>query len=145
MAVGLTMAIACAEDIPRLTPNIVASEMAASFLKGLQVQQWPRWCAHISVPVAPYVEPAMLDTPTLLLSGALDPVTPPHRAEEAMKSLNRAQHIVAANVGHGLSHLGCGPKLLREFLDAPEATLDGKCVDEIPLPPFVINAAGPTP
>ena len=145
MAVGLTLAVACAEDMPRLTPEISASEAGNSFLKGLQVKQWPQWCQHIKVPVIPYAEPTPLDTPALLLSGALDPVTPPHRAEQAMQSMSTSQHIVAGTVGHGLSHLGCGPRLLREFLDAPEAKLDGACVNEIPLPPFVINIAGPTP
>ena len=145
MAVGLTLAVACAEDMPRLTPDMTASEVGNSFLKGLQVKQWPQWCQHIKVPVIPYVEPTPLDTPALLLSGALDPVTPPHRAEQAMQSMSKAQHIVAKTVGHGLSHLGCSPRLLREFLDAPEQAVDGSCVSEIPLPPFVINVAGPTP
>lgn len=145
MAVGLTLAVACAEDMPRLTPALVETEVGNSFLKGLQVKQWPLWCQHIKVPAIPYAEPTPLATPTLLLSGALDPVTPPHRAEQAMQSLSKAQHIVAKTVGHGLSHLGCGPRLLREFLDAPESPIDGSCVTEIPLPPFVINVAGPTP
>ena len=145
MATGLTMAIACAEDMPRLTADLISAETQASFLKGLQVQQWPRFCESVKVPAIPYAEPSMLDTPALLLSGALDPVTPPSRAEQAMTALSKAQHIVAANVGHGLSHLGCGPKLLRDFIDAPEQPVDGSCVNEIPLPPFVINVAGPTP
>ncbi len=145
MATGLTLAIVCAEDMPRLTADVIAAETAASFLKGQQVVQWPRWCEYNKVPAIAYVEPTPLATPALLLSGALDPVTPPHRAEQAMKSLSNAQHVVAANVGHGLSHLGCGPKLLREFIDAPEQKLDSSCVNEIPLPPFVINVAGPTP
>ncbi len=145
MAIGLTLATVCAEDMPRLTADMIATETAASFLKGQQVQQWPRWCTYNPVPAITYAEPTPLATPALLLSGELDPVTPPHRAEQAMKSLTKAQHVIAANVGHGLSHLGCGPKLLREFIDAPEQSLDGSCVNEIPLPPFVINVAGPTP
>jgi len=145
MAIGLTLSIVCAEDMPRLTAAIIADETTASFLKGQAVHLWPRWCNAVNVPAVPYTEASVLATPTLLLSGVLDPVTPPHRAESAMKTLTKAQHIVAENVGHGLSHLGCGPKLLREFLDAPEQKLDGSCVNEIPLPPFVINAAGPTP
>ena len=145
MAIGLTLAVICAEDMPRLTPALVDAETKASFLKGLQLKQWPRWCDELKVPAIAYSEPSQLATPTLLLSGALDPVTPPHRADAAMKALVTGQHLVADNVGHGVSHLGCGPKLLREFLDTPTQPVDGKCLNDIPLPPFVINAAGPTP
>ncbi|WP_211197815.1 alpha/beta fold hydrolase [Permianibacter fluminis] len=145
MAIGLTLSVVCAEDMPRITPEVLAAEQTASFLHGLQLKQWPRWCAVLNVPAIPYSEPTPLATPTLLLSGALDPVTPPHRAETALKSLSAGQHLVAANVGHGVSHLGCGPKLLREFLDAPTEKIDGQCLNDIPLPPFVINVAGPAP
>lgn len=145
MAVGLTMAVICAEDMPRLTPARIDQETAASFLKGLQVKQWPRWCEHIKVPAVNYREPTPLATPTLLLEGALDPVTPPARAVQAMQSLSNAQLVVVKNAGHIVSHLGCAPKLLREFIDTPALKLDASCVDEIPLPPFVISAAGPTP
>lgn len=145
MAIGLTLSVICAEDMPRLTPALIEAETNASFLNGLQLKQWPRWCEELNVPAISYREPSVLATPTLMLSGALDPVTPPHRADTALKALTAGQHVVADNVGHGVSHLGCGPKLLREFLDAPTEKLDGKCLNDIPLPPFVINAAGLAP
>jgi hypothetical protein len=52
---------------------------------------------------------------------------------------------VVANAGHGVSQLGCAPRLLREFLDAPGATLDAKCLAEIPAPTFQLGSAGPQP
>ena len=57
--------------------------------------------------------------PALLLSGALDPVTPPHRAEDAARFMAHAQLLAAPNAGHGVSQLGCAPRLLRAFLDRP--------------------------
>ena len=49
----------------------------------------------------------------MLLSGALDPVTPPHRAASAARFMAHAQLLSAANAGHGVSQLGCAPRLLR--------------------------------
>ena len=50
-----------------------------------------------------------------------------------------------ANAGHGVSQLGCAPRLLREFLDKPQAKLDTSCLDEIPAPTFQLGSAGPQP
>jgi pimeloyl-ACP methyl ester carboxylesterase len=145
MAYGLTVAVLCAEDMPRLTPEILASERSNSFLKGFQVERWPRFCPAVAVPETKYQPPQTIHIPVLLLSGALDPVTPPHRAETARKHMTHSQHLIGPTLSHGVSHLGCGPRLLREFLDAPERPVNGSCLNEIPLAPFMLTAAGPRP
>ena len=144
-AAGLMLAVTCAEDIPRLTPAIVAEEEKSSFLGGAEVKRFPAYCRYVNVPAVPYVAPTLIKTPTLLLSGALDPVTPPRRAVSAAASMSRSQHVVVANLGHGVSFFGCGARLLRQFLDAPEQTLDAACLHKIPAPGFQLGAAGPQP
>ena len=144
-AIGLMLAVTCAEDVPRLTPAIIAEEEGNSFLAGAEVKLLPSWCRFVNVPAAKYAEATMINTPVLLLSGALDPVTPPRRAEAAIRHMSHAQHFVVANAGHGVSTLGCTPKLLREFLDHPEQTLDAACLKKIPPTPFQLGAAGPRP
>jgi pimeloyl-ACP methyl ester carboxylesterase len=81
----------------------------------------------------------------LLLSGALDPVTPPRRAQEAARHMRHAQQFVVANAGHGISPLGCAPRLIRQFLDHPARKLDAACLAEIPTASFQLGAAGPQP
>jgi pimeloyl-ACP methyl ester carboxylesterase len=97
------------------------------------------------VPAVPYAAPATIQAPALLLSGALDPVTPPRRAESAARHMRKAQQLVVANAGHGVSQLGCAPRLLRDFLDRPDQPLDAKCLAEIPAPTFQLGSAGPQP
>ncbi len=80
-----------------------------------------------------------------MLSGAMDPVTPPRRAQAAGRFMTRAQHFIVSNAGHGISQLGCTPRLLREFLDQPERPLEAKCLNEIPAPTFQLGSAGPQP
>ncbi len=80
-----------------------------------------------------------------MLSGGLDPVTPPRRAVAAAKTMRAAQHLVVPSAGHGVSSLGCVPRLLREFVDMPNKVLDATCLTKLPAPAFVLGSAGPQP
>ena len=139
----LHLAVVCAEDVPRMTPALMKED--AALLTRALAERMPALCKTMNVPAAPYAAPARIEAPVLLLSGALDPVTPPRRAESAARHMTHARHLVVANAGHGVSQLGCAPRLLREFLDAPGATLDAKCLAEIPAPTFQLGSAGPQP
>jgi pimeloyl-ACP methyl ester carboxylesterase len=142
-ALLLYLSVVCAEDVPRLTPQLRASDsgVVTAPLTGRIVSM----CAAMKVPPAPWREPTRIDAPALLLSGALDPITPPHRAESAARYIPHAQQIVVANAGHGVSQLGCAPRLLRDFLDHPDKKLDASCFSELPTPSFQLNSAGPQP
>jgi pimeloyl-ACP methyl ester carboxylesterase len=142
-AMLLHLAVVCAEDVPRLTPQLLAAD-AAPLTRPI-VERMPAMCKEMRVPAVPYREPATIAAPALLLSGALDPVTPPHRAAAAARHMAQAQQVVVANAGHGVSTLGCAPRLLREFLDRPREPLDARCLSEIPAPSFQLGSAGPQP
>ncbi|THC39801.1 hypothetical protein C2862_23230 [Massilia sp. Mn16-1_5] len=143
MAFLLHLAVVCAEDVPRMTASLMKDEDA------LITRPWagrmPAMCKSMNVPPVPYAPPSMIEAPALLLSGALDPVTAPRRAEAAARYMRSARQVVVPNVGHGVSQLGCAPRLLREFLDKPGAALDAKCLSEIPPPTFQLGSAGPQP
>lgn len=139
----LHLAVVCAEDVPRLTPALAASD--DSPLTRAINQRLPGLCKTMNVPAVSYAQPARIDVPALLLSGGQDPVTPLHRAEDAARFMTHAQLLTAPNVGHGVSQLGCAPRLLRSFLDHPQDKLDGACLKEIPAPTFQLGSAGPQP
>ena len=142
-AMLLHFAVVCAEDVPRMTPELVKDD--AALLTRPLAERIPALCKAMNVPAVPYAEPTKIAAPALLLSGALDPVTPPRRAEAAAKYMTNARHLVVANAGHGVSQLGCAPRLLREFLDKPTGQLDARCLSEIPAPTFQLGSAGPQP
>lgn len=142
-AMLLHFAVVCAEDVPRMTPELVKED--AALLTRPLAERIPSICKAMNVPAVPYAEPAQIAAPALLLSGALDPVTPPRRAEAAARYFSKARHLVVANAGHGVSQLGCAPRLLREFLDQPARQLDARCLAEIPAPTFQLGSAGPQP
>ncbi|MFC5513598.1 alpha/beta fold hydrolase [Massilia jejuensis] len=139
----LHLAVVCAEDVPRMTPSLMKDEDA--MITRAWAGRMPAMCKTMNVPAVPYAAPTMIEAPALLLSGALDPVTAPRRAESAARHMRNARHLVVANAGHGVSQLGCAPRLMREFLDKPTARLDAACLAEIPPPTFQLGSAGPQP
>lgn len=77
-------------------------------------------------PVAPWAverpAPVAVAVPTLLLSGAFDPATPPQWAEEAMRTLPRARHGVLRDGGHAVTFgHACGEWALASFVRDPTA------------------------
>ncbi|MES2320574.1 MAG: alpha/beta hydrolase [Pseudomonadota bacterium] len=137
------LAVVCAEDFPRLTPQLQALDAAA--LTAPMLERMSAMCAMMKMTPATYRAPTAIVSPVLMLSGELDPVTPPHRAEAAGQYMQKVQHLSVAWAGHGVSQLGCAPRLLREFLDKPADKVNGACLKEIPAPTFQLGSAGPQP
>ncbi|NTU78030.1 MAG: alpha/beta hydrolase [Chloroflexales bacterium] len=82
---------------------------------------------------------AQSDVPTLLMSGELDPITPPANAREAARTLSRATELVIPRGGHTPSLLSpCGRATIVRFLNAPEQIPDASCLAQEPPAPFVV-------
>lgn len=143
VAVLMHLAVVCAEDLPYLKPAERVNE--ERMLAGPALERYISLCKLLSVPPAKPQAITPIKAPVLLLSGALDPVTPPRRADAAAKYMTAAQHLVVANAGHGVFQLGCAPRLLREFLDQPGKPVAAACLEEIPAPTFQLGSAGPQP
>ena len=134
---GMQWSVICAEDAPRYRPDpndgktVLGPDMARMFFAACA--QWPRGTA-----AADFAAPFKSALPTLLLSGELDPVTPPVYGDEVAKSLSNARHLVLRGQGHGAMAVGCMPKLLGQFLETTDIkALDAKCLDSLSyVPPF---------
>jgi pimeloyl-ACP methyl ester carboxylesterase len=95
---------------------------------------WPRG----DVP-ADFYEPVRSEVPALILSGGIDPATPPRHGDLVAASLPNSRHFVAPQLGHGVSLHGCAPRLIEQFVKKADAKgLDGKCLERIPRPLFVL-------
>lgn len=148
LSVGLFLSIVCAEDMRHVAPTgdfpnapdepqLFAGRMLESLRRACDT--WPTGEA------APdHAEAVSATTPTLLLSGELDPATPPAWAVEAGKTLSASTHIVVPNTGHGTWSAPCVGELISTFIDgASAAGLDRACVEAIERPPFFVSHAGP--
>jgi pimeloyl-ACP methyl ester carboxylesterase len=140
LAVGMHLSVICAEDVPRITPEDLG-KLSASFFGRALVDDFIRACRvwpRGKVP-ADFYEPVRSEVPALILSGGIDPATPPRHGAEVAASLPNAKHFVAPQIGHGVSLHGCAPRLIESFVRAGTAAkLDGKCLERIPRPLFVL-------
>ena len=81
--------------------------------------------------------PIVSDIPALLLSGNLDPITPPNYAELAYETLTRSYNYVLPHVGHGvLRSDDCAIAIALEFIDEPMREPDSSCIAETPAIDF---------
>jgi pimeloyl-ACP methyl ester carboxylesterase len=138
VAQGMHFSVVCSEDMPRLAAAAPAGDFGDSALRQYQevCAHWPRG----NVP-ASFYEIAPARSAVLLLSGGLDPATPPRHAERVVKALGpRARHVVVPNAGHGVMAIGCMRDVLFRFIDAASddaaMRVDAGCAVPIPRPPM---------
>lgn len=137
---GMQLSVMCTEDADELRadPADEGSVLGTEMIRFSQAQcsVWPRGNR-----AADFRTPLAGELPVLLLSGELDPVTPPRYADEVAKTLPKGRHLVLPGQGHSVVGLGCMPKLFAQFVETADASkLDAACLERLkPLPPF----AGP--
>jgi pimeloyl-ACP methyl ester carboxylesterase len=143
---GLYLSITCSEDVPFIDQAAAAAENGRTLLGDYRVRQqaeacrgWPTY----AIP-ADYHQPFRSDVPVLLISGALDPVTPPRWGEQAAASFPNGLHVVVPYAGHGyggLQNLECVDALVNQFYrEGSVRGLDpAPCLRSLRPPPFVTD------
>jgi pimeloyl-ACP methyl ester carboxylesterase len=137
MTEGVQLSVACAEDAGRLEVNpddadtLLGTEFVAALLA--QCEVWPRGRRPTD-----FNEPVVSDRPVLLISGELDPVTPPRYGEQVLGHLPNGRHLVVRGQGHNVMATGCMPRLMARFVATADAKrLDADCLEQLgPTPPF---------
>lgn len=148
LSLGMQLSVICSEDSPRYTTDDLNRETEATvFRNHLMVGQvkacefWPKGTVEPA-----YYQPVISNVPALVLSGELDPVTPPTWGESVVKFLENGRHIAVAGTGHGVVATACGNRLVRDFIERGTADgLDVTCVSTIKRPGFFLTPAGPEP
>jgi len=137
MSRGMQWSVVCAEDADRSSDDA----SAADTVLGAQVARMffaacPAW--PTGKRPADFTVPLKSTVPALLLSGELDPVTPPRYGERVLAGLGNGRHQVLRGQGHNVSGIGCMPKLLGQFFETADAkALDMRCLDTLTyVPPF---------
>lgn len=148
IALGMHFSIVCSEDATHIPPGAVDREAANTFL-GAEVAEdrlkpcefWPKGNIDAS-----YFNNTPSNIPALILSGELDPVTPPVWGQQIAAVWKNSRHIVVPNAGHGTWSSGCVLKLMSQFLnEGTAANLDPTCTNRIERPPFFLGLSGPDP
>ena len=145
MYVGLTLNIVCNEDIPKITAEMFTADADNSFGGSDSHMAWlqacPLWPKY-SVDEAFY-KSVTANIPTLILSGNLDPVTPPSNGEESAKTLPNSHHIVSKNSAHIVASTPCGVDIVNEFIETLDPKgLDESCLAELKSETFMTHLNG---
>lgn len=144
MARGTTMAVLCSEDLPRVVGEDLEAAAGGSFLRTSYADGWVERCNGWPVGPAIGVDPAAIsNAPALILSGALDPVTPPRAGDTMARHFPDNRHVIVPGAAHNTSFTGCVPDLIASFLDGVD--IDAACVDDVPAPPVETGLAGGRP
>jgi pimeloyl-ACP methyl ester carboxylesterase len=142
---GMELSVMCAEDYPWYPPDGGSEDFLMGKLMtraaSTQCDIWPRG----PVPEG-FHDPVSVDVPVLLLSGELDPVTPPEYGDEVAAHFPRAMHLVAPGQGHIVTTRGCMGDLAAAFIVTGEFTeLDTACIGQMRYTPYFISLTGPAP
>lgn len=149
IAMGMHNSVMCTEDVPFYDKSMIDYEgLAASYMGAFQLETMEAMCSIW--PAGPvddeFKAPLATGLPVLLLSGDMDPITPPRYAELAAVDLGNAAHLIGARQGHGQLTVGCTPRLVAEFVDSADpAGLDTACMERSFVMPFFLDFSGPNP
>ncbi|QOL26860.1 alpha/beta hydrolase [Thalassotalea sp. LPB0316] len=142
---GLLFNILCNEDYPRVKQNQWSEDAKNSFGRDEAQKNWHLACTNWPKfdYEAQYFEPVTANIPTLILSGKLDPVTPPSNGDFSDKSLPNSRHIVVKNASHIVVTSECAIDLVDQFLtDKDPQAIDETCLTEIADETFITNLNG---
>ncbi len=145
MYLGSTLSILCGEEVPRTRMDVLERAAATSFARDSYYRYWQAGCkAWDALPgAADAHDPITSNVPALILSGDLDPVTPPSMGEHWLKGFPNGRHIVVAGNGHITSNTACMPHLLNDFVTTLDAgALDTECLGHLRRLPVVTGLNG---
>ena len=87
-------------------------------------------------PVSDYA-PTNTDIRTLIVEGAMDPITPPPLAKAILPGFSNGTYVEFAYAGHGPTRsVECAGEFLTSFFDAPDGELDTSCPESMEAPKF---------
>jgi pimeloyl-ACP methyl ester carboxylesterase len=142
---GLHFNIVCNEDVPRMTEPMKAADVSNHFDDDASQFIYNKICPLFPQyrPSEDFYQGVTANIPTLILSGNLDPVTPPSNGDYSAKTLPNSHHIVVENASHTVAISTCANKIINEFLTKKDPkVLDESCLADIPEETFMTSVNG---
>ena len=135
---GVRLAILCSEGLSSIDTAAIADASKDTFLGDFPVRFQLRWCD--GWPTAPLPEgfrvPLRSSTPALLLTGDLDPITPPSYAEHVASQLGRSTVLRLPHKSHSDTD-ACVTRIIERFIVSGGATVDALCLASTPSISFL--------
>lgn len=134
MHFGMYAAVRCSEDVARIDPAEVERAAKGTFLGAAPTWDWLDVCT--AWPKARYPKgffiPRKSYIPVMIVSGELDPVTPPQWGKVVRRQFHNSIQIVIHNGHHIGQQQGCLRDIGRKFLETGSVrNLDTRCLSKI--------------
>jgi pimeloyl-ACP methyl ester carboxylesterase len=139
---AMHLSVACPEETMQINPSAIPAAHAGTFMPADRTIEYNAACRAWGVRARPSSElrPVRVDTPTLIISGGLDPITPPHWGELVHRALPRSRHIVIRHLSHesnGLADAACLDRMFAAFVDDPRPqAISVACIGRMTPPAF---------
>ncbi|WP_445773763.1 alpha/beta hydrolase [Shewanella sp.] len=142
IALGMHSSVVCGEDIHRITEQM-RKDAKESYIAGSMLDGLVKTCEGWPIPPEDdsFGQPIDSDIPTLLLSGELDPATPPNWGAMAQEKLTKSKHFIAPYATHGVAYQSCGNDLIAQLVDQGSLKdINGDCLQKDVRRSFYLNA-----
>ncbi len=144
---GMQKAVLCNEDLAHIDEGEedTGSDQRV-FSRHQFVSSFQQYCDCFQgmAKTSSYFDSVTSEVPALVLSGELDPVTPPRWGEIASKNLTNSRHVVVPEMGHGVAVNGCVSNMIVEHIEnASPAGIETECVKGIERFPVFLTNTGP--
>jgi pimeloyl-ACP methyl ester carboxylesterase len=143
---GAVLSAFCSEDVFRFSEEEIRKAFEDTFLGPSLVLNLERSCEGWPRGQLPddFFEHVSFEGPVLLLSGELDPVTPPSWADEAASHLPNSLHVVFPEAGHFIGPPDCVQGMMAQaFATGSVEGLDTSCSRQIPRRRFELPVSRP--
>jgi pimeloyl-ACP methyl ester carboxylesterase len=139
------LSIVCPEETLHVRPEEIETLHHNTFMPATRAYEYLRACQSWGVPALPetVLTPVVSGVPTVVVSGRMDPITPPVLGDQVARHLPNARHLVIRHRAHGssgLTNTHCMDTIFLRFVDDPDpAALDVSCTAEMEPPPFTLT------
>lgn len=136
---GMAFSVIATEDVSRVTEPAIKADADATLIgdeiaRGMLelAEFWPT--GHVPDDL---FAPLRSEVPVLLVSGALDPATPPDGAEAMLPGLPNGRHVVFRGGSHSAANFDGLDRIMAEFIaEGSASNLDLSAVDDNRRPDF---------
>ncbi|HUH97628.1 MAG TPA: alpha/beta fold hydrolase [Anaerolineales bacterium] len=151
---GLFINMTCHEQILSTTPELVQTDANRQIIRDYawlpfygDIAEIFKTCQSWGAAPPAYGEddPVVSSIPSLVITGAFDPTTPPVYAKQVAAQLSHSYYFEFPNLGHtptAADASGCAMKIVQQFLDDPVSEPDRSCLDNLKKPDFIVPYTG---
>lgn len=146
---GMHLSVVCADEVLHNSPAELTAASVGMFMPADRGLEYLAACQAwgVAPSSADSQRPVTTAVPTLIISGELDPITPPSWGEQVARALPHSRHVVIPALSHessGVRGAECLDSLFARFVTDPTpSTLDTTCVSRMRAPPFARSASAP--